>query len=597
MPIWGFGMARKKKETPVTYGGQAVMEGVMMRGKEHYCLAVRNPAGQIETRHGQLSPSNFSKKADKIPILRGVVKMGFAAIVGYKVMNTAADLAGLDEPVENPSKFDLWLEKKFGDKLGNYIMILAVILSLGFSVALFMVLPTWLSGFLLPLLGDNLWALGIIEGLVRLAIFIGYLILMSQIKVIKRVFQYHGAEHKVINCHEANQELTPEAAAPHKRVHKRCGTSFLLFIMLISMIFFLFVRTDVVWLRVASRILFVPFIAGISFEVIRWAGVSKSLFVKILSWPGFMMQRITTAEPDRGQLEVAIAALNGVIFAEQEAGKTATLAELRTWGREKIDSEQDVDALLVYAIPGLELNDILTKGEQAISFESRLKFKDSVEKRAGGMPLQYVVGSWEFMSLNFNITQDVLIPRGDTEILVQTILDKEGLEKKGLEIGLGSGCISVALAHHGKMDMTGAEICHKALAIAIKNYKDILGGEPKFVKSDLFESVPRGTFDFIVSNPPYIPSAELASLDKSVTDYEPKGALDGGADGLDFYKKIGQKAPEYLVAGGRIYFEIGHNQGEDVKSILMDNGFSDIEIIKDLANHDRIVSGELRVES
>jgi uncharacterized protein YqhQ len=315
-------MRRKKKEMPVFYGGQAVMEGVMMRGKEHYCVAVRNPQGEIESRMGRMKISKFSEATGKIPILRGIVRLGSAMVVGMRVMRDSAEMAGLDEEVENPSKVDKWLEKKFGDKLTNYLIIFAVVLSLAFSVALFMVLPTWLSGFLSPLLGENLWALGIIEGLVRLSIFIAYLLLISRLKDIQRVFEYHGAEHMVINCYEKDEPLTPEAAKNHSRLHKRCGTSFLLFVMLISMVFFLFVRTDVVWLRVASRILFVPFIAGVSFEVIRWAGISNSPLVKILSWPGFMMQKITTSVPDESQLEVAIVALEGVIEAEKSVGAT-----------------------------------------------------------------------------------------------------------------------------------------------------------------------------------------------------------------------------------------------------------------------------------
>ncbi|MCL2753974.1 MAG: DUF1385 domain-containing protein, partial [Defluviitaleaceae bacterium] len=300
-------MKRKEKEVPVSYGGQAVMEGVMMRGKEHYCVAVRNPQGEIETRVGEVKHSKFSTAVGKIPILRGIVRLGSSMVVGMKVMSSSAEMAGMDEVSEGkkPSKIS-----------NDAVIILAVILSLAFSVALFMILPTWLSNFVSPFLGENLWALGIIEGFVRLAIFMVYLVSISFVKDIKRVFQYHGAEHKVINCYEAGEELTPDCAKKYGRLHKRCGTSFLLFVMLISMIFFLFVQTDVVWMRVASRILFVPFIAGISFEVIRWAGISKSPVVKILSWPGFMLQKITTKEPDEAQMEVAIAALNGVLAAE-----------------------------------------------------------------------------------------------------------------------------------------------------------------------------------------------------------------------------------------------------------------------------------------
>ncbi|MCL2235940.1 MAG: DUF1385 domain-containing protein [Defluviitaleaceae bacterium] len=306
------------KEQKTFYGGQAVMEGVMMRGPKDYCVAVRDPKGEIQHKTEKIATSGLVSTLGKIPILRGIVRLGSSMVVGMKVMTASAEMAGLDNGEEEaPSKFDRWLERKLGDKLTNVLIIFAVILSLGFSVAMFMVLPTWLSGFLSPVLGENLWALGIVEGLVRLAIFIIYLGLISRLKDIQRVFQYHGAEHMVINCHEAGDALTPQNAAKHSRLHKRCGTSFLLFVMLISMIFFLFVRTDDMWLRLASRVLFVPFIAGISFEVIRWAGISNSIIVRVLSWPGFMMQKITTAVPDEKQLEVAIAALEGVFAAER----------------------------------------------------------------------------------------------------------------------------------------------------------------------------------------------------------------------------------------------------------------------------------------
>ena len=314
-------MAKQNKETPFVYGGQAVMEGVMMRGKHNYCVAVRNPQGEIESRTGTTKTLDTLKTLRKIPILRGIIQLGSSMMVGMKVMRDSAEISGIDAE-EEPTKFDLWLEKKLGDNTVKYIMIFSVILSLIFSVALFMVLPTWLSSFLARFLGENLWALGIIEGLVRLIIFMAYLILVAQIKEIKRVFQYHGAEHKVINCYEKGEELIPSNVAKHNRLHKRCGTSFLLFVMLISMIFFLFVQTDTIWMRVLSRILFVPFIAGTSYEVIKWAGISKSPIVAIISFPGLMLQKITTAEPDEKQIEVAIAALERVIAIE-EANDTA----------------------------------------------------------------------------------------------------------------------------------------------------------------------------------------------------------------------------------------------------------------------------------
>jgi len=587
-------MGRKKKEIPATYGGQAVMEGVMMRGKKHYCTAVRSPSGVIETRFGVQSSSKFVTVSEKIPIFRGIVKLGSSMVMGLKVMQSSAQMAGLEEEVENPSKFDMWLEKKFGDKLTNYIIIFAVVLSLAFSVGLFMVLPTWLSS-LLPV--ENARFLGVVEGLVRLAIFIGYLLLISRMKDIKRVFEYHGAEHMVINCYEAGEALTPGNAKNHSRLHKRCGTSFLLFVMLISMVFFLFVNTDVVWLRVASRILFVPFIAGISFEVIRWAGISKSPIVKILSWPGFMMQRVTTAVPDNSQLEVAIAALNGVLWAESEEGKDVSFDELRKWGKAELsgddDATTDADALLMLAAGINNFNDFLLKKHENTDINIRQKFRAYVGRRKNHEPLQYIAEGWTFMDATLSLSRDVLIPRSDTEVLVNAVLENEERGVLGLEIGVGSGAVSVELKNHGGHEMFGTDICPKAVKLANENFVRNHGAKSlPFVQGDLFENVPRQEkFDFIVSNPPYIATGELNQLPRSVKDYEPMLALDGGADGLDFYRRIAAEAGAYLKDGGGLYFEIGETQANDVTEIMINAGFSGINTIKDLNERDRVVYG------
>ena len=210
----------------------------------------------------------------------------------------------------------------FGDKLTDVLIYISVAVSLVFSIGLFFVLPVFIGSLLRPILPGT-WALGIAEGLIRIAIFLLYLFLVSRMKEIKRVFQYHGAEHKTINCFEHGEELTVENVKKYTRLHKRCGTSFLLIVMIISMVVFFFIRTDTIWLRLVSRILLVPFVAGISYEVIRWAGRSDSPVVKIVSAPGLCLQKITTAEPDGSQIEAAIAAMKGVLEeeAEDESGK------------------------------------------------------------------------------------------------------------------------------------------------------------------------------------------------------------------------------------------------------------------------------------
>lgn len=306
-------------------GGQAVIEGVMMRGKKMYAMAVRTPDGTLAVEKKDIDDVFSRYKIFKYPIFRGIASFIQSLIIGTKIIMRSTQLAGLEEETEEnaePSKFEKALQKMFGDKLTDVLIYISVAVSLVFSIGLFFVLPVFIGSLLRPILPGT-WALGIAEGLIRIAIFLLYLFLVSRMKEIKRVFQYHGAEHKTINCFEHGEELTVENVKKYTRLHKRCGTSFLLIVMIISMVVFFFIRTDTIWLRLVSRILLVPFVAGISYEVIRWAGRSDSPVVKMVSAPGLCLQKITTAEPDGSQIEAAIAAMKGVLEeeTEDESGK------------------------------------------------------------------------------------------------------------------------------------------------------------------------------------------------------------------------------------------------------------------------------------
>ncbi|MCL2856048.1 MAG: peptide chain release factor N(5)-glutamine methyltransferase [Defluviitaleaceae bacterium] len=267
------------------------------------------------------------------------------------------------------------------------------------------------------------------------------------------------------------------------------------------------------------------------------------------------------------------------------------LSDLRAHGRVLIDSHE-VDILLM-EIFGINKISLVAEGDKLADKANVGRFRDALARRTSGMPIQYILGKWEFMGLTFEINPDVLIPRDDTEFLVHKVLEEQPAGAKGLEIGLGSGCISIALVHHGNLKMTGVDICEKALSMAKANFKCIVGAPDNFIQSDLFTNLPPQKFDFIVSNPPYINTADIAGLDCSVKNYEPAKALDGGADGLDFYRQITSKAKNWLVPGGKIYFEIGHNQGGKVRHILQEGGFANISITKDLSGHDRVVAASV----
>ncbi|MBM6830215.1 DUF1385 domain-containing protein [Anaerotignum lactatifermentans] len=297
-------------------GGQAVIEGVMMRGKKIYAMAVRNPEGGITIEKNEWG--GLGKKGIfRLPIFRGVAAFWDSLVSGTKILMRSAEIAGEDWAEEEElSRVEKFLKDKLGDKINDILIYFSVMLSLVLGLLLFFLLPVWLGNFFKNFV--PVWALGIIEGLIRIAIFLVYLFGISRMKEIHRVFQYHGAEHKTINCFESEKELTVENVRPCTRLHKRCGTSFLLFVMIISMVVFFFVRTDTIWLRLVTRILLVPVIAGLSYEVIRWAGNSQSPLVAAISYPGLCLQKITTAEPDDDQIETAIAAMKGVLEDEPE---------------------------------------------------------------------------------------------------------------------------------------------------------------------------------------------------------------------------------------------------------------------------------------
>lgn len=333
----------EEKKCPVGgkgIGGQAVIEGVMMRGKTLYAMAVRGPEGNIK-----LEKTFFTKKRPgfwKWPLIRGVVAFVDSMVLGMKIISRSAEMAGMEDmEYDQDSKFEKWLENKVGDKLTDYVIGISVVLSLILSIGLFMVLPTFIGGWVNGFLGSNARVRAVIEGFVRIGIFLLYIVLVSQMKDIKRVFMYHGAEHKTINCFESYEELTVENVRKHTRLHKRCGTSFLVLVMIVSMFVFFFVNTNVLWLRVISRILLVPVIAGISYELIKWAGSHDNILVRIVSAPGLALQHITTKEPEDDMIECAIASLKAVLEEEPEEDGLYTADRMPPKTEEQSDESKD----------------------------------------------------------------------------------------------------------------------------------------------------------------------------------------------------------------------------------------------------------------
>lgn len=298
-------------------GGQALIEGVMMRGPSKTSMAVRLPSGEIDVEEWETKKLG---KVSKIPIIRGIVSLVSSLAVGYKCLSKSAEKAGLDEESENPSKFEKWLDDKFGDKLANIVTIVGSVLGVILAIGLFMFLPSLIVkgiDMILPLYGFK----ALIEGVIKIIIFILYLLLVAQMKEIKRVYQYHGAEHKSIFCYEYGLPLTVENVRKQQRFHPRCGTSFTIIVLILSILLFSVVTWDSLFVRMVLKIALLPILVGVSYELIKLAGKYDNWFTKIISFPGLKLQHLTTREPDDSQIEAAIAALNAVLPKENEDDK------------------------------------------------------------------------------------------------------------------------------------------------------------------------------------------------------------------------------------------------------------------------------------
>ncbi len=293
-------------------GGQAVIEGVMMRHDEDIAVAVRRPDGQIEVGKSKYVSIAKKYKVLRLPIIRGVVSFISSLVIGLKTLTYSASFYEDDIEKEHGIT-DKAIDSTFKSKGETAVMAFTVVFALIIAIALFVVLPYVISSLILKFTHiSSSILLAVIEGVVKLGIFIGYIAVISNMKDIKRTFMYHGAEHKCINCIESGKPLTVDNVMESSKEHRRCGTSFIVLVLVISIIFFIFIRVETFWLRLLIRLLLVPVIAGVSFEFIRWAGNSDSKAAAILSKPGMLMQGMTTKEPTRDMVEVGIASVEAV---------------------------------------------------------------------------------------------------------------------------------------------------------------------------------------------------------------------------------------------------------------------------------------------
>lgn len=585
-------MSKKEKKDSRTYiGGQAVLEGVMMRGKTAYATAVRDPEGNIQVESRRLNLSRGMRIVSKIPLVRGVVSFVSSLVTGSKILMRSAEVYG-DEG--EPSRFEKWCESKLHINVMAAVSFIATLLGIVLAVGLFIVLPILLADLLVS---SGTWLVkysvgyNLIQGCIRLIIFILYIVAITAMKDIRRVFMYHGAEHKTITCFEKGMELTPENAKTCSRIHDRCGTTFLFLVMAVSIVvfsvvnwvcdeylnFFRFGNVVNFLIQFGIKILFLPLVAGISYEVLKLLAKSQSKILLPIKAPGFALQKLTTREPSEDMLEVAIAAFKKVyeMDADEKIGETDFTVsktvkkyteELKVLFAENGIDESDAE-WLVSVKTGIVRSELAASDK--ILVPSRVRELDKIAgERLTGRPLWYILGDTEFYGYKIKVDERVLIPRPETELMTEQVLRTAEQGDKVLDLCTGSGCIAIAIAKKGaekELTVTASDISADALALAQENAKRN-GADIKFIESDLLEGV-RGKFNIIVCNPPYIKSGDIAGLQKEV-QFEPKGALDGGEDGLDFYRRLAKEAPRHLVKGGTLFMECGIGQAQEIVKLF-----------------------------
>ena len=597
------------------------MEGVMMRGKCSMATAVRNSDGDIVVESKRLIPVEKKNVCYRIPVLRGIINFATMLYTGTQTLLRSSEVYG--EEIE-PSKFDKWLSEKLHIDIMKVVIWFSVLLGVACAVGLFVFLPQFLTELLFKVPALNALSgsvrdvvFSVIEGLIRLVIFVAYVAICSCVPDVKRVFMYHGAEHKTINAFEHDEELTVENVQKYSTIHKRCGTTFMVLVMVVSIIVLAFagwLTVDVFgWpnnagIKFAVRIVMIPLVAGISYEILKLLALSDNIVVRIIRWPGLQLQRLTTRQPDDDMVEVAIVAFKTVYEMDADETipeRTFDIGKPYKDAREQVEKilpadkfdKSDVDWIFT-EVTGKNRSELpLLKTIKASQLERALAY---AKERATGKPLQYVFGHVDFYDAKLLVNENVLIPRPETELLAEAVANR-AKDKSVLDLCTGSGAIAIALKKESdkknmKLLVTACDVSEDALEVAKNNENAIFVAKAngvanlvdvKFITSDLFENID-GEFDIIVSNPPYIKTDDIQNLDVEVRGYEPIIALDGGKDGLDFYRRIIDGAAAHLKDGGELLMELGIDEAEDVKAYA-DGKLEFSEFIKDYDGIDRIV--------
>ncbi len=561
-------------------GGMALIDGVMMKSQTKIATAIRKQDDEIVVTETPIVESKkIYKILKKIPIIRGV----FAFIDSM--------LTGMNELTRSAKELDYENENGESESLSDKEIAISFIIAMILAISLFVLIPNIITNFIFPIkVPENKVLYIITEAILKLVMFLTYIYAVSKLPEIKTLFMYHGAEHKSIACLENLDIVDAKHAMKCSRFHPRCGTSFIVLVLIISIFVSYFINTSNFILRIMYKVCLLPLIAGLSYEAITFSNKYDNILTKIIRFPGLLLQRITTSEPNEKQQEVALCAL----FASIEEYEYITIKNALTYFNKQYDIIAN-DALRIIAnYLNEDKNKIyLDMDKKFLDYTSYVNIETRIKKyKLENIPLQYILKQQSFYGMDLYVEDGVLVPREDTEILVEEAINKikENGFKTAIDMCCGSGCISIAIAKNTDLEKIYAvDISNKAEKVTLKNIDNLDARSVEFIKSNLFENLQNKKVDIIVSNPPYIETDVIKTLEKTVQN-EPRLALDGGASGLEFYEKIAKEALNYLNDNGVLIFEIGYNQGEKVQKILKKyNEYSNIKVIKDLANNERVV--------
>lgn len=570
---------KKRKEK---VGGMALFNGLMLRNKK------REAIGRVDDNkniHVEINDINKNIDEDKftiydVPIIRGIISMKnmIASSVPY-VLKSSQDVLNKT----SKEKIDI----------GKFELVSAYLIAITVILVLFAAIPNFISTFL----AVNIRNLS--QAIIQTSAFIIYLLLLAKVDSLKSLFEYHGAEHKVANAYEKleKRDITIENVKKQSRFHARCGGNFVVYLFFLILFITFIIPSNNLIFKTILQVMLLPFLAGFSYELVMYTEYLPN-FLKFLAYPAMSIQLITTKEPSDDKIELAIYTLFGCINGENQVSISKFVKDYLLYNKSIKKDFNIKEALNIFSsIKNIDVNDIFINMDGImLDYNEQIKANMMLNRLyKDNIPMAYIIGKVNFYNEKYIVNQDVLIPRVDSEILVEKAIEYINNENLNtmLDMCTGSGCIGISITKNSNIKYTTLiDISKEALEIANKNIiLNKIDKKCSTIHSDLFSSLNNSNikYDIIVSNPPYIPTKDINGLDTSVKK-EPTIALDGGKDGMNFYRKILKQALNYLNNNAVLIFEIGYDELEKFKKII--NRYAEYEIVenlKDFGGNDRVV--------